>query len=380
MPTAFHVRALESIVRVELDETLTEAERESIASQWVDVSIGEDATANETILAGLGSSDEETPHGVTPVRAPSVEELSDLLASSVTLRGIGNLAGHALMLHAAAVSLEDGRVIGFVGPSGRGKTTAARVLGRRFGYVTDETLGVRADGSVIAYPKPLSIGDRPEYKQVSAASAVGLRKPVDELTLGAIVILDRRPDVDAPRIETVPLTEALADLVPQTSYFSALSRPLFTLVQLARSTGGIRRVVYSEAEHLPDLIDEILETTEDDDAMVTEVADQSRRDCDCAKGGGGDVPASSEAGTYRRTDHSDALLLDEQLLILRPSQITVLEGVGPVVWLAASDSTEADLREAALSQLPEPPEGVDPGQVVATTLQQLVEAQLLARR
>jgi hypothetical protein len=51
-----------------------------------------------------------------------------------------------------------------------------------------------------------------------------------------------------------------------------------------------------------------------------------------------------------------------------------------VVWLAADDSTEEDSREAALRQLPEPPECVNPAQVIGAALQQLLGARLLAQR
>ena len=94
-----------------------------------------------------------------------------------------------------------------------------------------------------------------------------------------------------------------------------------------------------------------------------------------------DAPtAAATPRTYRRTQHTDALLVDEQLLVLRPNEVTVLDGVGPIVWLAANDSTDDELREAAISQLGEPPEGVDSSQVVAATIQELMDAQLLARR
>lgn len=378
MPTAFNVRALGSTVRIELDDSLTSDEQEWIASQWHDLVVEHDSPAVATMRGGIGESDDQTRQGtVTPVIAGSVEELADRLTSTVTLTGIGELSGEALMLHASAVALDDGRVLGFVGPSGRGKTTAAQSLGAQFGYVTDETLAVQHDGTVLAYPKPLSIGDRPSHKSQTAASALGLgRAPADDLRLAAIVLLDRRPGVEQPRVEWVPLTEALADLVPQTSYFAQIDRPLRTLVELVRSTGGVRRVVYSEASTLPGLVDEILSTTHDDDAVITEIADQSRQGCDCAGRADDDAAAP---GTYRRAHHVDALMVDEQVIVLRTNEVTVLDGVGPVVWLAASDATDDDLRGAALSQLPDPPEGIDPAQVVDVAVQQLVDAALLIR-
>jgi hypothetical protein len=59
--------------------------------------------------------------------------------------------------------------------------------------------------------------------------------------------------------------------------------------------------------------------------------------------------------------------------------VTVLDGVGPIVWLAANDSTEDELRSAAVRQLPTPPEGVDPAVVIAAVIDELIESKLLLR-
>jgi len=389
MPTAFNVRALVSTVRVELDDTLSEEERESIRSQWVDLLVdGSDAPAM-TIRASV----DETARSVKTldertIRALSADDIADDITSEVTLTAIKGLSGEALMLHAAAVALDDGRVIGFIGPSGRGKTTASHALSNAHLYVTDETLAVRADGTVVPFPKPLSIGQRPGRKQHTPASALGLRPaPSDGLRLAALVLLDRHPGIDRPYVESVPLTEALPELVSQSSYLSQLDRPLRVLAQTVVATGGVRRMVYSEAETLHTLIDDILSTVDEEAPLLTDVASTFKRDCDCYKdllpGASlvGDAPdQEARPGTYRRTNATDALLVDDGLLVMTPREVTVLEGVGPVVWLAADDSTEEDLREAALRQLPEPPEGVDPAQVIAAAIQQLVSAQLLAQR
>ena len=79
------------------------------------------------------------------------------LQGQVTLQLIAASSG-LLMWHAAGISLNDGRVLGLVGASGMGKSTAVAHLTRRtWGYVTDETLGVDPDGRVWAYPKPLAL-------------------------------------------------------------------------------------------------------------------------------------------------------------------------------------------------------------------------------
>ena len=258
MSTAFDVRALSSKVRIELDDSLSTADQESIKSQWVDLAHDSAGEPDRVIRAGV--DDHSDPlDGPSVIRANSPEALAQRITSEVTVGAMRGLRGEALMLHASAVSLDDGRVIGFVGRSGRGKTTAAQALGPYYGYVTDETLAVRVDGSVVPYPKPLSIGSWPGVKVTEPASTLGLRgAPAESLRLAAIVLLDRRPDVEQPFVEHVPIIEALSELVPQTSHFRALQRPLRTLLETIVATGGVRRVVYSEASSLPPLVDELL--------------------------------------------------------------------------------------------------------------------------
>lgn len=382
MPTVFDVRALASSVRIQLDDTLNADEQAAIRSQWADLIIDEPDTPTAIIRAGIGGG---APHeDRDAVEARSATDLADAIASQVILRGISDLSGESLMLHASAVALDDGRVIGFVGPSGRGKTTAAAALGRSYGYVTDETLAVRADGSVIPFPKPLSVGDRPQTKHIEAASSLGLRvAPTDGLRLGAIVLLDRRASIERPYVESISIFEALPELVPQTSYLSVLEHPLRTLVEIAIKSGGVRRVVYSEAETLPSIIDDVLGSVDLDHPILTDVASVSKRGCNCSEPRDGSESGASATedrpGTHRRVGHNDSLMVDDSLLVLTTNQVVVLEGVGPVVWLAADGSTEDELREAALQQLPEPPEGVDPVVVVSAALEQLVDAQLLVK-
>ncbi|WP_173921762.1 hypothetical protein [Agromyces sp. Marseille-P2726] len=381
MPTTFNVRALASTVRIELDDSLSQADREAIKAHWVDlVPDGEDE-ADLVIRAGLGVH--SVSAGTQVVKADSPTSLAQRITTEVTLGAIGGLRGGALMLHASAVALDDGRVIGFVGPSGRGKTTAARALGRSYGYVTDETLAVRADGSVIAYPKPLSIGSRPGVKTTEPASMLGLRgAPADNLRLVALVLLDRRPEADQPFVESVQIVDALAELVPQTSHLSALEHPLRTLTEAILSTGGVRRIVYSEASTLPTLMDEVLSEVDNDTPMLTDISSMSQRGCEGLLGPAETRPgasASNQPGAYWRATCLDALLVDDALIVLVPGKAVVLVGIGPTLWLAADGLTESKLLEVALRAFPEPPAGVDVAEVVARALASMVEMQILVR-
>jgi len=380
MPTAFDVRALESNVRIELDDSLSTADQESIKAHWIDLTHDGAGEPDLVVRAGvLDHSDSQDRSAI--IRAKSPAELAQRITSEVTIGAISGLRGEALMLHASAVALDDGRVIGFVGPSGRGKTTASQTLGRIYGYVTDETLAVRADGSVITYPKPLSIGAWPGVKVTEPASTLGLRAaPADGLRLAAIVLLDRRPDIEQPFVESVPIIEALSELVPQTSHLSALQRPLRTLLEAILSTGGVRRVVYSEASSLPPLIDDVLRKIDADAPVLTDVAKMSQRDCGCFSD---PVEAQSDPSPVERPDaywratYIDALLVDDSLIVLVSGSAVVLAGVGPSLWLAADGLTEEELREIALRELPDPPPGVDVAAVISDALHGMVEKRIL---
>ncbi|GLI27355.1 hypothetical protein ARHIZOSPH14_15970 [Agromyces rhizosphaerae] len=389
MPSEFTVRALDATVCIAPDDTLDEFHRNALAVQWSDLRVDEPARVDTTIRVGIGPNELEI-RSVDERRlvAESFEFLADRLATEVTVTGMRSLQGRALMLHAAAVDVGDGRVIAFVGPSGRGKTTAAQALAKEFGYVTDETVAIERDGTVVSYRKPLSIGSRPGSKQHIPASGMGLRVAGDAgLELAAVVLLDRRPEVTMPWVEQVPLAEGLPELVRQTSFLTLMHRPLRTIADRLVATGGVRRVVYGEAETLPAIVDDILATVDPEPPMLVDVDSRSKRDCGCVQDLVQGEPITTNtpleeapSGSYRRTSHADALMVDDSLFVLKEQDVLLLEGVGPIVWLGAEDSSEDELRETALSQLPEPPEGVDPSAVVAGAISDLVDAGLLSQR
>jgi hypothetical protein len=185
------------------------------------------------------------------------------LSPLVTVRAIDHQAGRLLMLHAAGVAdPSTGRTVALVAPSGTGKTTAARALCRTLGYVTDETLAVREDGSIAVYPKPLSVletaGD-PHKAQLSPDDLDLVPAP-PACTLAGVAVLDR-DDSERAWVEDVPLLTALARLAPESSYLSRLPKPLHRLAGAVELAGGLKVVHYADREQLLDLVDDMLTTS-----------------------------------------------------------------------------------------------------------------------
>ena len=367
MPSVFDVRALDAIVRIELDDSLAGDDRDRIRAQWTDTEVS-DGAPDVVLRCGLRGEDGRLAAGAT-VGTRDAPSLASVLTAEVTRAGIGHLGGSALMFHAAGLAADDGRVFVLIGPSGMGKTTATGVLGRHLGYVSDETVAVRPDGSVIPYRKPLSVGAHPMPKEQVPASQAGLRGlPARPLRLGGLVLLDRRDDVAPARIEPVTLVDALRSIAPQTSQLAQLLEPLDTLLSAIARTGGVRRVVYTEAEDLVALIGELV-TPEPPDPMRVEHIDTSAV-----------VEPSHAPRSIRRARVADVVAVDDTVIVLIDRRLVVLDGIGPTVWLCADGVPLESLTAAVLAQLPDPPEGVDGASIVRDTVDQLMDQGLLESR
>ncbi|MDO9396866.1 MAG: hypothetical protein Q7T71_10005, partial [Herbiconiux sp.] len=295
-----------------------------------------------------------------------LRDLASSLSTRVTLRAIEQRRGELLMLHACGVADAEGRVAAFVGPSGRGKTTLVSTLARHYGYVTDETVGIDAEGAVVAYRKPLSVidpaTDSPHKTQVPP-SALGLL-PLPEAALGiaAVVLIDRRPgDAETVTVQDVPLAEAITRLVPEMSYLTDVPLPLQSLATLLDRVGGARQVQYAEARAVVTAVPGLVASTPIAASPWSAV----------------DVTAPAPAaGLYSRTPVQDGLAVDDALVLLRERTVHVLEGIGPVLWRALSTPAPREALVARAVEVFGEPEQGGAEELVQTALDALVEAGL----
>jgi hypothetical protein len=360
MPVNIAVRVFDTVVSVDLDDSLPVPVRDAITAQWAHLRVT-DAAPDLRMLLTLPGTETTVEEGLQVV-VSQPDSAADQLATRLTLAGLGHLAGTAFLFHAAGLALDDGRVLAFVGPSGRGKTTIASRLGTTLGYVSDETVAFRRDLSVIPYPKPLSIGSRPGSKQMHAPAALGLKPAPDELRLAALVLLDRDPTASASRVEAVPLDEALGELVPQMSSLAAMPDPLSNLANVIAETGGVRRLVYAGAENLVDLVPTILQTRLGA-KPVTEPATLA-------------LPDALPRGAVGRAPFVDALAIDDKLAVLSGHRLHVLAGIGPILWNGADGVSIDEMRERVeATHGPNPNAAAD--SYVANAIDQLVAAGVL---
>ncbi|UNK70123.1 PqqD family protein [Microbacterium sp. H1-D42] len=347
MTDFFDVTAIGVRVRVTSDGVPAET-IERVRASWVDAVVPAQAEADATVVAD-------------PAR--EADSLAQRLTVDVTLAALKHRRGELLMFHAAGVADSQGRVAAFVGPSGRGKTTLSGALGRQYGYVSDETVGADLDGRVLPYRKPLSVVREGAPKQQIAPSEFGML-PVGEhpLRLDAIAVLDRDATVEEPVIEAVAFCDAVAEIVPQMSYFAELPTPLQTLAAVVDRIGGLTRVRYSDAESVTPLVPKLLAHR-----AAPEVWHPVP------------PPASLEllGGGYWAPNVVDAVRFGDRTALLTRTSVQVLDGIGPAVWDALCAGHGADgIVDAAIAEFGVPPEG-DARTIVQSTLDQFVGAGIL---
>lgn len=184
------------------------------------------------------------------------------LTQDITHALIRRRRGELLMLHAGAVCHSTtGASIAYAAPGGTGKTTLTHLLGQRYGYLTDETVGIEPDTRrIVPYPKPLSMrtpeGGYPKTER--GPDQLGLLPPHPMPTLTTLCILRRTPGRSEASATRMELLEAITTLSPETSSLARLPQPLHLLAQLEEDLGGIWLLEFGESEQLVDWVTERL--------------------------------------------------------------------------------------------------------------------------
>ena len=305
------------------------------------------------------------------------------LSIDVTLAALKQRAGEVVLLHAAGLATTDGRVVVLVGPSGRGKTTASRVLGRHFGYVSDESVGIEADGTVLPYRKPLSIIEDERYLKVQRSpDELGLLPLTGApLRVAALVLLERDDSARAARMERMDLAEGLVGLAEQASYLARQARPLGTLLAHIAAAGGVHRATYGD---VATLMPEIARLAARMPArpLMPEHSARDRIAASPAITSAWGLRADS-APTFRRAPVLDACALADGRLVLllrhddHANRVVALDGIAPAIWEAAAQpATLEALTAATIARHGEPP-GANAVTVVAASVEEMVREGVL---
>lgn len=300
------------------------------------------STAGHTVIL-TGSGD------VSPL-----QRVADL-TGTVTLTALDATRGTRLLLHAAGIAAPDGSVLTLVGPSGRGKTTAARHLGRHFGYVSDESVAVDEALTVWSYRKPLSvIVDGQSFKEQIAPSDLGLRPlPDAPLHLAGITLLDRDPDADGVRVDPVDLIDAICEMTPQISYLPELPSPLQYVARIIDEVGPVTRLVYRDAVDLPAVVEKMFTTPPPPPQAWS-------------------APSRvASPGPWRCAEVDDAILVEGRACILRAGVVTALDHRGCLVWtMCREGATTDEIARSAVAAFGAP-EGGDARALIEETIEDL---------
>lgn len=271
---------------------------------------------------------------------------------AVTQAAIDRHAGTALLLHAAGLVSDDARRgVVLVASSGTGKSTAARRLGQRLGYLSDELMLVDEREELQGLTKPISliVPEFPGGKDESSPDELGLGPtPAVPPRLAALVCLARTQEAVPPRLDLISVHELIAEVVPQTSSLWRVDRPLRRLADAALRGGGPFRLSYAEivdaeplvrglleAEPMPDGVRDWIEHGPSEDERW-----QERAGATTAVGGLDDDALIS------RAPWTDAIEQDGEVSVLVGPAFTRIAGIAASIWLAcARPLTVAELSD-----------------------------------
>ncbi|PKW26962.1 hypothetical protein ATL31_1791 [Phycicoccus duodecadis] len=323
---------------------------ERVRALWARAEVPERAGGDTDVLPfTLGREDEAVLIAGARYRIGD-DALPYAVSRALTVASLERRMGDCLLLHAAGLARPDGTTLALVAASGTGKTTSARVLGRSFGYVSDETVAIEDDLSVRAHPKPLSIvvdPASPHDKEERSPDELGLLVAPDALRLGGVVVLDRDPAAGEPSLTPLSLVEAAVAVVPQTSALLRMPDPMGALARALTAGGGPWRLTYAEIDRCRDLLVHALDAVRDEPATwEVEAGDGGvdERPEACAP------PALDPSTVLGRAPFRHALHAEGSTLVLVGTVPMALPGMASTLWRAAQAPRRlADLTEAAVA-------------------------------
>ena len=328
-------------------------------------------TESQPFSASVSYPSNEYDGGTLHVQSASFEGLAEKLSQWVTAAAIQENAGEFILLHACgAAALDTGGVVALVGKAGSGKTIAAAVLADVYGYVTDETVAILPDSSVVPYPKPLQV------RQVIPGSPtvqvgpdqLGLLPAPRKPFIQSIVLLDRvdaEPGTaPAPVLQRVPTVEAVLALIADSSSQAEVDQPLQTMCRLIDSVGGVWQVTYSEAAELPQVLEPLFRKRTR--SRPGWVAPHLGTDF-------GPIPA----GSVRRVVPTDAVAVDGDMLLMLGSEVVRLGGIAPALWEAAARAVSLEELAGAVGAVHGTPDGYRAA--VAAAVEELIAKSILER-
>lgn len=291
-------------------------------------------------------------------------------------------AGTAVLFHAAGLVAPDAaRAVVLVAPSGTGKSTAARVLGRRFGYLSDELVAVETGMRVVAYPKPISfiVPGFPGGKDEKSPDDLELLEPLSTSPeLAAVIRLARDPEREGrPEIVRTGIHEALSELILQTSSIWKLPRPLQRLANIAAHGGGPFVLHYSEIVDAASIIDEMLARTDSPpcESNAKWVAHEPAGEQIWLPSGIAESPA--DATRVVRAPWTDAVESGGEITVLQGPALHRLAGIGASLWRACLQPMGlAELTEIVISEHGAHP---DARELVDAATENLVVAGIIVR-
>jgi hypothetical protein len=253
-----HLTALGVPLSVSITGTRTGELSAALREAWAWCGRSDGRAPVATVTACLGQQVGEAQP--LAVRGDDLDSVMEQVTSQVTMAAVDARAGELVMLHANGIAdPESGRTVVMVGPSEAGKTTAALTLTPGRCYITDETLAVAMDGTVVPYPKPLSVRRDGKRIQVPPADLGALPPPARRSQVAQVWLMNRSAEHRGdPLVVPVAPVRAMATVARESSYLARLERPLHRLADLFEAGNGAFQVTYREAADLEALLVTVL--------------------------------------------------------------------------------------------------------------------------